>query len=109
MGEYTTHTSATLNGVPLGTDDGGFTVGEAAIEFTQTKMNQPLLTQLSAMTGGQFYAVEESDQLLDDLSFSDVTTQQTQDIQLWNHPLVLFLFILLLTAEWLLRRRYGLL
>ena len=72
-------------------------------------MNQPLLTQLSAMTGGQFYSVEESDQLIDDLSFSAVSTQQTRDIQLWNHPTILFLFIVLLTGEWLLRRRYGLL
>ena len=109
MGEYTTRASATLNGVSLGTDTGGFTVGEASIEFDQTKMNQPLLTQLSAMTGGQFYSVEESDQLIDDLSFSAVSTQQTRDIQLWNHPIILFLFIILLTAEWLLRRRYGLL
>tara|TARA_B100001105_G_C22175602_1_gene350452 strand:- start:18 stop:653 length:636 start_codon:yes stop_codon:yes gene_type:complete len=109
MGEYATRVSATLNGISLGTDTGGFTVGDASIEFDQTKMNQPLLTQLSAMTGGQFYSVEESDQLIDDLSFSAVSTQQTRDIQLWNHPTILFLFIVLLTAEWLLRRRYGLL
>jgi uncharacterized membrane protein len=109
VGEYTTSINATLNGASLGTDAGGFTIGEASIEFDQTKMNQPFLTQLSAMTGGQFYFVEDSDQLTSDLSFPDITTQQTQDIQLWNHPVVLFLFILLLTAEWLLRRRYGLL
>lgn len=109
VGEYTTQISATLNGVSLGTDTGGFTVGEASIEFDRTRMNQTMLTRLSAMTGGRFYRVEEADQLLDDLSFPDITIQVTQDIQIWNHPLVLILFILLLTAEWLLRRRYGLL
>lgn len=106
-GEYTFVARATQNGKEIGIDRGGFTVGELGIEYQQTRMNRELLTQLSANTGGRFYLASNADQLSADVSFPKTVTQFTQEARFWNHPLLFILFVVLLSAEWLLRRRYG--
>ena len=106
-GEYSFVTQATQNGQDIGSDRGGFTVGDVGIEFQQTRMNRELLTQLSTRTGGQFYPASNANRLSSDVSFPETVTQFTQESHFWNHPALFILFVVLLSAEWLLRRRYG--
>ncbi len=106
-GEYRFDATAELNGVPLGSDSGGFVVGEAGGEFERTRMNRKLLAQLSDMTGGRFYLASEIGSMAEDLSFEEIIVQETRTYSWWNHPAMLMLLIGLLTTEWLIRRYLG--
>lgn len=106
-GAYSFEAAAALSGVPVGTDRGGFVVGEAGAEFERTRMNRKLLVQLADMTGGGFYLPSEIDRMADEIDLDEITVQETRTVSLWNHPAVLALLVCLLTAEWFFRRYFG--
>ncbi|MBM3265993.1 MAG: hypothetical protein FJY97_21595, partial [candidate division Zixibacteria bacterium] len=107
-GTYTFTARALYAGAEIGTDTGGFSVGETTAEFLQTRMNRNLLDRLATVTGGQFYPIAEAQRLGEDLNLPETVTTQTQHVQLWHHPYVFILLVALLSAEWLLRRAFGL-
>ena len=106
-GAYSFEAAAALSGVPIGTDQGGFVVGEAGAEFERTRMNRELLVQLADMTGGGFYLPSDIDRMADDIELDEITVQETRTVSLWNHPGVLALLVCLLAAEWFYRRHLG--
>ncbi|HEV2688908.1 MAG TPA: glutamine amidotransferase [Bryobacteraceae bacterium] len=71
------------------------------------EQNRELLEKLSSQTGGRYYRPNEVSKLGEDISYSDagITVRETKD--LWDMPVVFFLALLLCCAEWLLRRRWG--
>lgn len=107
-GEYTFTARATNDGRALGTDSGGFRVGEYNIEYVRVRMDRDLLVRLAAATGGRFYRMAEADRLLREMQFPAASVARLNEVQLWHHPGVLIAFILLLSVEWLIRRRRGL-
>ena len=70
--------------------------------------NDPLLARIAERTGGKHYDINDLGSLPDDvlLTRSGVTARETSD--LWDAPLVFFLFLLLLGADWGWRRWRGL-
>ena len=107
-GAYSFEAAATLNGMPLGTDRGGFVVGEAGAEFERTRMNRDLLVRLAETTGGGFYEPSGIERMAGEISPDEITVRETRAVSLWNHPAVLALLVCLLAAEWLVRRYLGL-
>jgi len=107
-GAYSFEAAAALNGRRMGTDRGGFVVGEAGAEYERTRMNRELLVQLADMTGGRFYFPSETDRLADDVDLDEITVREIRTSTVWDHPAVLILLVGLLTAEWLMRRYAGL-
>jgi hypothetical protein len=71
------------------------------------EQNRDLLEKLATQTGGRYYHPNEADKLGNDISYSDagITVRETKD--LWDMPIVFFMALLLCCAEWLLRRRWG--
>lgn len=106
-GAYSFEASAALSGVSIGTDRGGFVVGEASAEFERTRMNRELLVRLADMTGGGFYLPSDIDRMADDIALDEITVQESRTVSLWNHPGVLALLVCLLAAEWFYRRYLG--
>ncbi len=106
-GAYSFEAAAALNGMPMGTDRGGFVVGEAGAEFERTRMDRALLVQLADKTGGRFYLPSETAPMADDVDIDEITVQETRTFTLWDHPFVLILLVGLLAAEWLVRRYTG--
>ncbi|MEE2708068.1 MAG: hypothetical protein VYA69_00520 [Gemmatimonadota bacterium] len=107
-GEYTFTARATRSGQVLGTDIGGFEIGESAVEFTQTSMDKALLSGLAGRTGGGFYRSNDAERLISEITVPDKTVTGRSDVHIWNHPVSLILFILALSIEWFIRRRHGL-
>ncbi len=106
-GAYSFEASAALSGVPIGTDRGGFVVGEAGAEYERTRMNREMLVRLADMTGGGFYLPSDIDRMADDIELDEITVQESSTVSLWNHPGVLALLVCLLAAEWFYRRYLG--
>ena len=106
-GNYMFEAKAVVNGIPLGSDSGGFSVGQSGSEFEYTRMNRKLLAQLAERTGGKFYFASEVNNIPDDLSLTDSIVHETHTVTLWNHPLMLVILISFIILEWMFRRYWG--
>lgn len=80
-------------------------------ERERTEMNVADMRAAAADSGGGFYTLANADDVFNDLKNLQRVplNQPVKPIPLWNHPTVYLLVILLLTAEWLLRKRERLL
>jgi hypothetical protein len=66
------------------------------------------LERLAAATGGRVFADFEADRLPPLLRARTTETTRTAETPLWDHPAALLLFLVILTAEWVARKRVGL-
>jgi hypothetical protein len=110
-GAYRYVAEAQQGGSTLGTDRGQFAVGALTLEFQDTRANATLLRQIAYRSGGSFVPAEGIDDLIASLSGSDTFTpqviEQESDVKLWHMSSLLIVVILLLGAEWILRKRSG--
>ena len=107
-GEYRAWIAApTLTGQPPSKE---FKVLAPPGELARTRMDTAELTQAAKVSLGKFYRFPEADKLLDDLPRGrQVRIESLPPRPIWNAPLLAGLFVLLIGAEWLLRKRVGLL
>ncbi|MFZ1731465.1 MAG: hypothetical protein WAV84_15165 [Bacteroidota bacterium] len=110
-GDYTFAGKAELDGQLLGSDKGRFAVGELNIEFQDTRMNNVLLRQIAAATGGRYFTIDDVAALPAAVngatSFAPTDRLIKSDIQLWNLVWLLALAVLLFAIEWYLRKQAG--
>ena len=86
-----------------------FKVDPPAGELERVQMNAPELIRSASLTGGKFYTPETVGTLLEDLPRPQKVPLDTDPpIPLWNTWPVLVVFLVLITAEWLLRKRQQL-
>jgi hypothetical protein len=80
-------------------------------ELDRLRMNREELAKAADDTQGGFYTLATADQVLDDIPKPGVPSFNSgrPPLLVWNHALVFCLVMLLLTAEWLLRKRKHLL
>ena len=83
-----------------------FSVDPPAGERERTEMNQAELTRAATLSGGKFYLPTAAEGLLGDLPTPQQVPLDTDPpIALWNTWPVLVLFLCVLVAEWVLRKR----
>lgn len=112
-GDYEYAAEASLDGAPLGEDRGRFSVGELDLEFRETRMNIGVLRQMASRTGGRAVTADDAGELVRalraDSSFTARTVEQRAAVDLRDLPLMLGVIVLLLSLEWFLRKRNGML
>jgi len=78
----------------------------SAVELSETTLNLPLLESMAAMSGGRVFNGQGS---LSDLFLrGDETRTELRETSLWDTWPVFVLLAVLLTTEWVMRRRGGL-
>ena len=83
-----------------------FRVDAPINEFERIEMNEPELIRAAESTGGKFYTPQDAGSLLKDLPKpSKVPLDTDPPIPLWNSWPLLTLFLVLITAEWVFRKR----
>lgn len=91
--------------------EGAFVVIPVQVEQSETVANHQLLYMLSQKTGGKMFYPNELDKLKDELLKRDdlapVSYVQTKLEELINKKWLFFLIVLLLAAEWFIRKRSG--
>jgi len=106
-GSYLAEVTAQRGSEQIGSDVFPFERIDGVAENFHTVQNRELLEKLSAETGGRYWKAEELTRLPDEISYSDAGIS-TRDIkELWNMPVVFLWLLLLMAAEWLLRRKWG--
>ncbi len=107
-GEYTFEGRAKRRGL-LGEDRGKFTVEAFNIEYLNTAMNVSLLRTVAIQSGGEFHTPETVGELAEELQFPARTRTASWEIPVWNRAWLLWVLIGLLSLEWLIRKRSGML
>jgi uncharacterized membrane protein len=80
---------------------------DGVAENFHTQQNRQLLEQLSSQTGGRYWKPSELKNLPRDISYSPAGISFRSTKELWNMPIVFLVLIGLPVAEWLLRRKWG--
>ena len=91
----------------LGRDVLTFQREDGIAENFHTEQNRQLLEQLSSQTGGRYWKPSDLKDLPRDISYSQAGISFRSTKELWNMPIVFLLLIGLPIAEWLLRRKWG--
>jgi uncharacterized membrane protein len=91
----------------LGRDVMTFQREDGVAENFHTEQNRPLLEQLAADTGGRYWKPSELNNLPRDVSYSEAGISVRNTKELWDAPIGFVLLLALPTAEWLLRRKWG--
>jgi hypothetical protein len=111
-GTYRYSAAAQLEQSTLGRDRGQFSVGALRLEYQQTRANPVLMRQIAARSGGRAYTADDASALPSDLSASSTFTPNVvtsvTEAELWRTSLFLAAILVLLAAEWTLRKRFGL-
>jgi hypothetical protein len=85
-----------------------FVVREPKFELGQTAMNETLLKELAATSGGAVLRKEDLGRLPEMLGQQAETIRTYVEVELWSSPLVFTALVMLLAAEWILRKKFQL-
>lgn len=110
VGNYTVNAKADYKG-KLNTATCNFTVRQVILETLNTQANQALLSSLANQSGGKFYKPENMLRIADDLEQNNKIHSILYDT-FHTRPLIdlkgiFFLILLLLAAEWFIRKYFG--
>jgi hypothetical protein len=108
-GNYSYQGEVFRNGEKTGTKSGEFLVEQYSLENSDLKTDFDLLKRIAESSGGKYYQTEELGNLAQDLKFTEREERKKKEIQLWNSPLLLAIFVLCLSIEWAIRKRSQLL
>ncbi len=92
---------------PLGTKAVGWTHDPLAAEFDRLEPNRELMQRIATETGGKMIALKEIAKLPEMLRRIRVPVEITLATPLWHTPWIFLAIVVLLIAEWLLRRKGG--
>ena len=110
-------TSPGLYEVSILASRGGDTIGTAvtyveaapsADEYFDASMRGTTLRRIADQTGGLFYTPENVATLAEDISFTGAGVTLTEERDLWDMPILLFLVLGLMAGEWGYRRKRSL-
>ncbi len=93
----------------LGSDVLTFEREDGVAENFHIGQNRRLLEQLASATGGQYWKPSDLKNLPRDISYSEAGISVRTTKELWDMPIVFLLLLGLPVAEWLLRRKWGVL
>jgi hypothetical protein len=91
----------------LGSDVFTFQRENGIAENFHVEQNRTLLEQLSSQTGGRYWEPSDLKNLPRDIAYSEAGISVRTTNELWNMPVVFVLLLGLPIAEWLLRRKWG--
>ncbi|MFH0965016.1 MAG: glutamine amidotransferase [Planctomycetota bacterium] len=107
-GKYEVKVSASEGGAALGEATVTFQVGKPNLEYEELNLNDEELRKVASETGGRYYYLSNANELLLDLASKEQANRISGYLKLYHLPALFFVFVGLLTAEWILRRKWQL-
>ncbi len=81
-----------------------FNVTEPKFELGETAMNESMLREMAALTGGAFFREEDLYKLSETISMKTERVRSPLEVELWASPLYFLLLLGVVTSEWILRK-----
>ncbi len=107
-GLYRVHADARRGSTPLGSADRWMFVGGADREFTEPRLNEGWLRRAARDSGGRYVRAADAGRIAGWLRAAVPQNAAPERRDLWHEPWSFAIIVLLLSAEWILRRRWGL-
>lgn len=111
-GDYWVKVDATLDSAPVGpTAWTRFLVDAGDPELDNPAADYQLMEEIAKLSGGSLIPPEELEYYLKELQSERLPTLELTEIRrtpLWDNPYVLLLFVGMISTEWYLRKRNGL-
>jgi len=120
-GEYRARFTPTEDGLYKvtvgGTGKDGRDVGRGSVnlkvapsdaEYFDAAMRAPLLRRIAEETEGRFFRADETNRLVEAITFSGKGITVVEEKELWDMPIILMLLLGLMGSEWMFRRSRGL-
>lgn len=85
-----------------------FIVEKPARERAGKPIDRLLLEQISQQTGGKFLTWDNREKWGEYVRVKEQQVARARMIEVWNHPVLLILILVGLTADWILRKRWNL-
>jgi hypothetical protein len=83
-------------------------VGRPNLEYEKLDLDEKMLSQIAAQAKGRYMHITAADRLVDQLDTAVRKRQLQLETKLYWPPGFWALFVLVLTVEWVLRRRFQL-
>lgn len=106
-GAYVVEVVAHDDKLEVGRDTLTFRREDGVAENFNAAQNKDLLTRLAADTGGNYYTPANAKRLSDEIAVSEAGISGHDTLDIWDMPALFLLLILLRAAEWLFRRKWG--
>jgi hypothetical protein len=107
-GLYRIQAEARQGSTPLGSADRWFYVGGGDREFADPQLNEGFLRRVARASGGRYVPASDANQVVSWLKSTAPRNVEPERRDLWHEPWAFAMVIALLSAEWVLRRRWGL-
>jgi len=107
-GHYRYHGRARTPKSELPPMDGQFVVDSLGVEMERLEADHETLERIASASGGRMWSPDSLNGLDRALAQEAVAREERSQVVLWDNPIVFVIFVLLVSAEWLLRRRRGL-
>jgi len=107
-GLYRVHAEARRGTTPLGSADRWMFVGGSDREFADPRLNEGFLRRVSRNSGGRYVRAADASRIPGWLQTTAPQNAAPERRDLWHEPWAFASIVVLLAAEWILRRRWGL-
>ena len=109
VGPHTVTAAARWNGETVGRDSVRFVVDAYSLESSDVRPDHRLLRRVAAASGGEFLTAEDWNAALERLETPPRLISETTRFEPWGRSWVLAVLVAALAAEWVLRKRGGML
>jgi uncharacterized membrane protein len=108
QGLYAARVEASREGKSLGTGTTEVRAAPSDAEYFDATMHAARLKRIAEETGGRFYTADTVGGMPEDVRYTGRGVTTIEERELWHMPIVLFLLVGLVCAEWGYRRAVGL-
>jgi len=107
-GSYQFSVRARYGGAMLGEDSVRCEVRRSTLEFEKLYLDEGYLKKLAEISGGRYIGLKDLDHLPKMIKTKDEFITLQREREIWDTPLLLGVVALILSAEWILRKRRDL-
>jgi uncharacterized membrane protein len=107
-GDYTLVPTAIAGADTLAAEPAFVRVGDVGREYFGAELRASVLRRIADETGGRYYTPETVSSLPREVVYTEKGITATEQLDLWDMPIVFLVLSGLLASEWGLRRRWGL-
>jgi hypothetical protein len=107
-GLYRIQAEAARGASRLGSADRWVYVGGGDREFADPRLNEGVLRRIARDSGGRYLTLDQIRTVVPSLDAAVPAQGHAETRDAWNRPWVLAFIIVMLSTEWILRRRWGL-
>ncbi len=108
MGLYTIDIEARLDSNLVGKESQHFLSRLSKKEYYDATLKRRFLANLAQSTGGQYYSADQISEIPSNLTNRKTVRSILMMEYVWDMPILFLLILIILSAEWIYRRRRGL-